>query len=255
MTVESAIKTTLKRDRALVLSGVIAVTALAWIYLINAAAEMGEMAGMVQIKPWSALDAVMMFVMWSIMMIGMMVPSAAPVILLYALVWRKHRIAGQPYAPTGAFAAGYVTIWTAFSLGATTLQWGLERAALLSPMMVSTSSIFGGLILIAAGLYQLTPYKNACLRRCRSPVEFLSRHWRPGAWGAFMMGLEHGAFCLGCCWILMVLLFVGGVMNLLWVATITLFVLVEKVLPFGRNVGQGMAGVLVLAGIIVISMG
>ena len=109
--------------------------------------------------------------------------------------------------------------------------------------------------MIAAGLYQLTSYKNACLRRCSSPVEFLSRHWRPGAWGAFMMGLEHGAFCLGCCRVLMVLLFVGGVMNLLWVAAITPFVLVEKVLPFGRNVGQGMAGVLVLAGIVVISVG
>ncbi len=248
-----------RRERVFVLAGLGAAIALSWAYLIDMAAAMngmaGMMAGMMQPKPWTALDALMMFVMWAVMMVGMMLPSATPTILLFAALGRRHKAGGRRLAPVWTFAAGYIAVWTAYSLGATALQWGLERASLLSPMMASTSAVLGGLILIAAGLYQLSPAKRRCLEHCRSPVEFLSRRWRNGAAGAFTMGLEHGAFCLGCCWVLMALLFVGGVMNLLWVAAITVFVLAEKAAPFGRGLGRASAGLLVLAGVGVIAVG
>jgi predicted metal-binding membrane protein len=196
-----------------------------------------------------------MFLMWTVMMVGMMTPAAAPMILLYAMVLRKRAKADSPLIPTAAFFAGYVAVWVAFSAAATGAQWGLERAALLSPMMISTSTIFAGIVLIVAGVYQWTPYKNVCLSRCREPVWFLSRIWRDGTAGAFRMGLVHGAFCLGCCWLLMALLFVGGVMNLLSVAAITVFVLVEKVAPFGRGIGRAAALGLVALGVFMISSG
>jgi predicted metal-binding membrane protein len=248
-----------RRERVFVLAGLGAAVSLSWAYLIDMAAGMesmaGMMAGMMQPKPWTALDTLMMFVMWAVMMVGMMLPSATPTILLFAAVSRRHRAGGRRLAPVWTFVAGYIAVWTAYSLGATALQWGLERAALLSPMMASTSPLFGGLILIAAGLYQWSPAKYRCLEHCRTPVEFLSRRWRDGAFGALVMGIEHGAFCLGCCWILMALLFVGGVMNLLWVAALTVFVLAEKAAPFGRGLGQVSAGLLVLAGVAIIAAG
>lgn len=236
----------LRRDRLRVLAALSAVTLLAWMYLIDMAADMEAMAGMMQLRPWTGTDAVMMFLMWAIMMVGMMVPSAAPMILLHARVCRR-RLGG--IAPSGAFLGGYIAAWTVYSAGATALQWALERAALLSPMMVGTSPLFGALVLIAAGVYQFTPWKNACLSHCRSPMDFLASHWRDGAGGAFRMGLEHGAYCLGCCWILMVLLFVVGVMDLLWVGALTAFVLVEKVAPHGERIGRTAGLLLMLAGV------
>jgi len=187
-----------------------------------------------------------MFTMWAIMMVGMMLPSATPTTLVYAAVARKADREGTPVAPAAIFVLGYLLMWTVFSLGATAAQWALEAAALLSPMMVSTSPALGGALLIGAGVYQLTPMKDACLEHCRSPAHFISAHWRPGSLGAFRMGIEHGAYCLGCCWILMGLLFVGGVMNLLWIAAITLYVLLEKVLPYGLGRGR-FAGVAMIA--------
>jgi predicted metal-binding membrane protein len=191
---------------------------------------------------WTVGTAVLMFFMWWIMMVAMMLPSAAPMILLFAAVNRKQRDKGSPYVPTGVFAFGYLAVWGFFSLLATAAQWGLERSALLSSMMVGTSVVLGALLLIAAGVWQLTPLKQACLRHCRSPIHFLSHHWRKGRLGAFRMGVEHGAFCLGCCWFLMALLFYGGVMNLYWIVGLALFVLLEKVLPGGHRLG-GVAGV------------
>jgi predicted metal-binding membrane protein len=250
----------LKRDRAIVLAGLAGVTGLAWIYLFVTAAEMGGMAdggamAAMQVRPWTGLDFLLMFLMWAVMMIAMMVPGAAPMILLFAALRRKQGARERGLAPVGAFVAGYVAVWSAFSLGATLLQWGLERAALLSPMMAGTSPLLGGGLLVAAGLYQWTPLKQACLRHCRSPVHFIVERRREGRGGAFVMGLEHGAFCLGCCWILMGLLFVGGVMNLLWVAAIAVFVLLEKVLPFGALGGRVTGAALVLAGIFVLVQG
>jgi predicted metal-binding membrane protein len=198
------------------------------------------------LHPWTARDFAMMLLMWAVMMVGMMVPSATPMALVYASVERKARRQGTPVAPTFLFVSGYIVMWCLFSVGATAAQWALERAALLSPSMVATSPALGAVLLGAAGVYQLTPAKDACLRHCRSPALFLAEHWRPGLAGALRMGLEHGAWCLGCCWILMALLFVGGVMNLLWVAAIALFVLLEKALPLGDRGGR-LAGWAMLA--------
>ncbi len=201
-----------------------------------------------QIKQWSAGYFRMMLSMWVIMMVGMMLPSAAPMILIYAAVARKSEKQGMPVASTGIFTLGYVVIWVIFSLLATIAQWGLDHVALLSPMMVATSPLLGASLLVAAGIYQWLPVKNACLQHCRSPFHFISLHWSPGSMGAFKMGLSHGAFCLGCCWVLMLLLFVCGVMNLVWIAAITLFVLLEKVLPIGDAGGRWMGIVMIVAG-------
>ena len=157
--------------------------------------------------------------------------------------------------PTMVFLAGYVLVWMGFSMLASLAQWGLHSLALLSPMMVSTSPILGGLILVAAGVLQWTPLKSTCLTHCRSPLGFLMTEWREGPRGALIMGLHHGGYCVGCCWSLMALLFVAGVMNLLWVATIAAFVLVEKVVPRGELVGRIAGGVLVLAGLVLLSRG
>lgn len=252
---DHAVERLLKRDRLVVLTGLVAMTLLAWAYLVNLALQMdmGEsVASMAMLKPWSALDAAMMFLMWAVMMVGMMVPSATPMILLYAHVLRWRASDAEPLVPTSAFFAGYITVWVGFSAAATLLQWWLEQAALLSPMMVSTSPVFAGLVLITAAVYQWSPLKESCLQHCRSPIWYLSTHWRHGIGGAYVMGVQHGAYCLGCCWLLMALLFVGGVMNLLTVAAITIFVLLEKTAPLGRAIGRFGGGILMLSGVAMI---
>ncbi|MEE3202836.1 MAG: DUF2182 domain-containing protein, partial [Acidobacteriota bacterium] len=223
-----------RRDTLVVLFSLCAITALAWAYLIDMASNMTTMSmsltvEMMSVRPWTGREFGLMFLMWTIMMVAMMVPTAIPMTLMYAAVARKADACHAPIAPTSVFVTGYLIIWTVFSIVATTAQWGLDQAALLSPMLVTTSPTIGATLLITAGLYQLTPLKQACLRKCRGPIHFLAHHWRPGTIGALRMGVEHGFFCLGCCWILMGLLFLGGVMNLMWIATITLFVLLEKV--------------------------
>jgi len=241
------------RDRIAVLVGLGGVTALAWTYLVLMAQRMGDMGAVgtmdsMALRPWTATDFGLMFLMWAVMMVGMMVPSATPMALVYAAVARKAARQGTPVAPTFVFVAGYVAVWTLFSLAATVAQWQLERLALLSPMMVSTSPALGGGLLVAAGVYQLTPAKEACLRHCRAPAHFIAEHWRPGVAGALRMGAWHGAYCLGCCWALMGLLFFGGVMNLLWIAAITLFVLAEKILPLRNGAARWTGAAMILAG-------
>lgn len=246
MTGAVALEDALRRDRLWVLAALAAVTLLAWAYLVDMAAGMDAGAADMALPAWTLGHAAMMLVMWAIMMVGMMVPSAAPVMLLHARVCRKR--VGR-VAPTGSFLLGYVAAWTLFSAGATALQWGLAELALLSPAMAATSPAFGAAVLVAAGVYQLTPWKNACLAHCRSPMDFLARRWRDGTGGALRMGIEQGAYCVGCCWILMVILFVVGVMDLLWVAAITCVVLVEKVAPSGRQMARAGAAGLILAGL------
>ena len=245
--------TVLQRDRLVVLAGLGGVTVLAWLYLILLAAGMGDGPGAMgeamanaRPTPWTAGDFALMVLMWSVMMVGMMLPGATPMILLFAMVNRQKREAGYPFVPTGAFALGYAGAWTAFSLFATIGQWALHGAALLSPMLVSTSAVLAGALFIAAGTYQLTPLKHACLKNCRSPLHFIMTRWRSGSAGALRMGLEHGAYCVGCCWFLMGLLFVLGVMNLLWVAALTILVLVEKAAPHGEWTAR-ISGVAMLA--------
>jgi predicted metal-binding membrane protein len=212
------------------------------------------MDAMTGVQPWTATEFGLRLAMWAVMMVAMMVPSAAPMTLMYAAVACKAAAQHNPLAPTFVFVTGYIAMWTIFSVVATIAQHALDQAALLSPMMVSKSSLFGAALLIAAGVYQLTPFKNACLRNCRTPAHFLSRHWRIGNLGAFRMGLRLGAYCVGCCWILMGLLFVGGVMNLLWIAAIAIFVLLEKTIPFGELSGRIAGAAMILVGAVSVAL-
>ena len=242
-----------RRDLITIVASLLGVTALCWTYLIDMAIDMGSMMdmSMMQIPVWTADYFWMMFTMWSVMMVGMMLPSVAPMVLIYAAAARKAKDQGAPIASTGVFAVGYLIIWVVFSLLATIAQWGLDEAALLSPMMVSNSPWMGAALLIAAGIYQWLPLKDACLKQCRSPFQFISGHWRTGTFGALRMGLSHGVFCLGCCWLIMLLLFVGGVMNIVWIAAITIFVLLEKVLPLGATGGKCIGVVMIVAGALI----
>jgi len=246
-----------RRDRIPILVALFGITLLAWVYHMAMALAMEEkpMSGaeMAGIHAWSGLDFFLMFLMWAVMMVGMMVPTAVPMTLVYAAVARKAARQDTPLAPTATFVLGYIAIWTLFSAAATLIQWWLDQAALLSPMMVSNSPSLGAGLLIAAGIYQWLPWKDACLQHCRAPAHFLARHWHSGMAGAFRIGLVHGAFCLGCCWALMGLLFLGGVMNLLWIAAITVFILLEKVLPFGDRGGRVMGALMVLAGLLALA--
>ena len=245
------LETLLRRDRVVVTAGLIAVAAVGWAYMLYLAQGMAGMdmesdMTMPQMQAWGPVDLALVFVMWAIMMVGMMVPSAAPLILMMAAANRRRRQQDDPLVPTSLFLGGYLLAWTAFSAVATTAQWGLHSAALLSPALVHTSPLLGGALLVLAGVFQFTPLKQACLAHCRSPLGFVMGHWRDGRVGAMRMGLEHGLYCVGCCWILMALLFVAGVMNLAWVAGISLFVLAEKVLPGGELIGK-LGGLALLA--------
>jgi predicted metal-binding membrane protein len=228
-----------RRDRAVVAGALAAIVALAWAYVLLGAgmdtAMNMAMGDVMMPMPWTLATFRVMLVMWIVMMTAMMLPSAAPMILLYATINRRRSFA-------------YWALWAAFSIAATCAQWGLEHARLLSATMATASTSLAGAVFLLAGVYQLTPLKQACLRRCRSPLEFLSHYWQRGALGAFRMGLRHGLFCLGCCWALMALLFVGGLMNVLWIAALALFVLAEKVVPAGGLLGRAGGGALILWG-------
>jgi predicted metal-binding membrane protein len=249
----------LRRQRVVIAAALAAVAALAWLYLFREAADMKTaMAGMdraMAMPPKNALDLLLQFAMWWVMMVGMMLPSVAPVILTFARINRNRRTRGESYAPAALFTAGYLLAWGGFSVAATLAQWGLERAALLSPMDMTTDSrLLGGVLFLAAGLYQFTPVKLACLRVCRSPIDFVLNHWHDGVGGALRMGLTHGLYCLGCCWILMLLLFVGGVMNLVWVAILGAAVLAEK-LSTGPWIGWIGGGLLIAYGARLLTIG
>lgn len=246
---DSALLATLKRDRLVVLAGLGLAVALSWLYLLVVSQDMyGGMDGpsaWMMTAAWDLEYSALIFAMWVVMMVGMMLPSAAPAILLYARILRNSAQASAPVARTYAFMGGYLLAWTGFSALVTALQWLLASTLLLSPMMVSAHSMLSASLLIAAALYQLTPLKQTCLSSCRAPADFLSRHWRPGLGGAVRLGIHHGLYCVGCCWALMLLLFVGGVMSLLWIAAITIYVLAEKLAPYGVQ-GSRWSGVLLL---------
>jgi len=249
-----------RRDRVVIVVCLIAITLLAWLYLVRLGREMSAsmeheqmMAdmGMTMDMPWTATDAFFTFAMWAVMMVGMMTPSAAPMLLLFAASQRR-RGADAALFGTLAFGLGYLLVWTGFSAVAATAQWALHQAAMLSPAMATSGTRVSAAILIAAGLYQVTPLKGACLAHCRTPLGFLMSHWRNGTVGAVRMGIEHGTYCLGCCWALMCVLFVVGVMNLMWVAALTIFVLLEKVGPAGAFVARVGGVVMIAAGAIVL---
>src|SRR5882757_8668873 len=228
----STLETVLRRDR----------------WVVGGAAGIGIM--LPANEPWRAIEFAYVFLMWAVMMVGMMAPSAAPMILMYARVGRHGKAQGKPFAATGWFAAGYLLAWSGFSLAATFLQWVIERAALLDSRMVIGSQLLGAIVLIAAGIYQWTPLKDVCLAQCQSPFLFLMRHggFRDDPRGCLLLGLRHGGYCVGCCWVLMALLFVGGVMNVLWIALLALLVLLEKITPVGRWIARAAGMACVAAG-------
>ncbi|MBX6369954.1 MAG: DUF2182 domain-containing protein [Rhodospirillales bacterium] len=229
----------LRREQATVVAMLVAITVATWTYILRLAVAM-PMNRMMMPRDWTVHEALFMFVMWSAMMVAMMVPSASPMVLIYARVAQQAQKQGKPFAATAWFVGGYLAAWIGFSGLATAAQWGLESLALLTPMMASASPYFGGAVLIVAGLYQWTPLKERCLANCQAPFVFIQRHggFRRDPQGAWLLGLRHGLYCLGCCWALMALLFVGGVMNVLWIAALTLFVLIEKALATGRWVSR-----------------
>ena len=246
----TSLEALLRRDRWLVGGALAVAVALCWAWLVPMGRDMyGAMDGAsawMMVDTWDWPHLALLFAMWVVMMAGMMLPSAAPALLIYAMVVRKSPDGARARAHVSAFAGGYLLVWTLFSLAATVLQRWLANALLLSPMMETQSPVFGGALLVAAGIFQLTPWKRTCLDACRSPAEFIVRHWRAGVGGGFYLGVANGLYCLGCCWALMLLLFVGGVMNLWCIGALTVFVLLEKVAPFGVQGGR-LSGVLIFA--------
>lgn len=277
-----ALQNLVRHERTLAWTAIVLLTVLAWAYVLAGAGtgmsilgmsswrlplegsggnDMPSMDGMTGMGPapiiWDAWHTLLLLSMWWVMMIAMMTPSAAPMILLYA------RVAAQPSAASPpadvrrsilAFVGGYLLVWLGFSVLAAGAHWALQRSGLLSTMtMGSLSAALSGLLLIAAGLYQVLPLKRACLVNCRSPAAFLASHWRKGASGALRMGLDHGNYCVGCCFALMLLLFVGGVMNLVWIAGLTAFVLIEKLASWGDKLVRPAAFGLIAAGTLLIA--
>ena len=247
----------LRRERSLVGACLVTMVLGAWLYLIDMARDMDGMSmstvtamSMPAPEPWVLADLGLLFLMWSVMMVAMMLPSAGPMVLTFLEVNQRRRTGTGRFVSSWVFVLGYVAVWTAYSLAATLAQWGLHEVALLSPSMTLTSPLLMSGVLIGAGIYQWTPLKRRCLVGCRSPLSFLMSKWREGSWGAWLMGLEHGFYCVGCCWILMALLFVVGVMNLPWVAAIAVFVIAEKLFPNGEAFGKFTGVVLALAGLV-----
>jgi predicted metal-binding membrane protein len=252
-----------RRDRVIIASCIVLITGLAWAYLVHLNRHMTSpveddsmMAamGMVMNQPWGARDLLLTFAMWAVMMIGMMAVPALPVLLLFAGM-RTPRVDRGLVSTVPSFGFGYLIVWVAFSACATAAQWALHERALLSPTMATSSTLVAGAILIAAGVYQLTPLKTGCLVRCQSPLGFLMSSWRDGSSGAFQMGFRHGIFCLGCCWALMAVLFVVGVMNLAWVGVLTFFILAERMGPTGADVSRAGGAILIALGAVLVQAG
>lgn len=258
MTKSTPLANVLKKDRFITLTALFLICVLAWLYIIYLYNQMYPMNmdslffAMPMTPQWSWTDFVLLFLMWFVMMIAMMAPSVSPLVLIFTLLNRKRQQHQNPYVPSGYLLSGYFLVWAAFSLFATLLQWLLQQVALLNPEMVTTSKLLGGIILIMAGMFQFTPLKNTCLRNCRSPIGFIHQHWKDGKSGALRMGIQNGIYCLGCCWILMILLFVSGIMNILWITIISLFVLIEKVLSSIKFISPIAGIALITYGIIVL---
>jgi predicted metal-binding membrane protein len=255
--VAPALEGFLRSGRLVVAAGLVALTLLSWLYLALLAEAMGAMSvgesspymWLMPMGSWGASEFLLCFAMWDVMMIAMMTPSAAPMLFAFQALGRArpaHVSTGRRF---GAFFLGYVVVWSSFSVIAAAVEWWLHEAAVMTDMMISVSRVFDAVVLLGAGTYQLTPAKTRCLSKCRTPLGFLLTEWRDGTWGALVMGVRHGAFCVGCCWALMALLFVGGVMNLLWIALLAGVVLIEKVVPFGGTVAKAMGLVMCAGGL------
>jgi predicted metal-binding membrane protein len=236
-----ALETIVQRDRLVLLLGLGGISAIAWVYTVAMSSDSGHGVHvhiLAEPRAWTVTDLAMTFGMWTVMMLAMMLPTTAPMVLSLAKISRDKLAAISPVAPATGFLIGYAIVMTAFSMAAAVAQWGFHQAAWTSITGESTNRVFAGVVLIGAGAFQFSRLKDACLHRCRSPLWFLMTQWRPGSVGGMRMGIAHGRFCIGCCWALMALMFVGGSMNLLWTAGLALFMLTEKVLPAGRTVGR-----------------
>jgi len=253
----------LRRDRFILCGGLMAVAVVAWAYLLYEAQRMNVSGvceclrmriGGADHSTWPATTLVPLFFMWSVMMVAMMLPTAVPMVLTFGAVTNHRRHLGRPYVPTIIFVCGYLAVWVVFSVMAAVAQWLLHRHALLSESMTTTSAVLGGALLIVAGIFQFTPLKHRCLTRCRGTLEFILTRWREGRSAAFRMGLEHGVFCTGCCWALMALLFVTGVMNMYWVAGLMIFVCLEKILPARARLNLASGVALVIWGLLILSL-
>ena len=221
---------------------------LGWVFLVWAVADMTNPLAQLMMpmdSNWTMGNIIAVFVMWAAMMMAMMLPAAAPMILTFVNLCRSKQLSGIAWV----FVTAYLVIWTLFSAAATILHWGLQVSGMITPMMASSSIWLTGILLVVAGTVQFTPLKEVCLRHCRTPMGFLLTEWRDGATGALHMGFKHGLFCLGCCWALMGLLFVAGVMNLAWVAALTTAVVIEKIHPAGVKIGKFLGAILILAGL------
>jgi predicted metal-binding membrane protein len=218
-----------------------------WLLLYWGATHMDSPAAQLTMpmSDWSVANWVAVFLMWAVMMAAMMLPTATSMVSVFGALNKRRGEAGR----TLAFVAGYLALWTAFGAAATAAQWALQTNGLLSPMIVSMSPVLSAALLVIAGVFQFTPLKHACLRACRSPLGFLLTDWRDGLWGAARMGTRHGLYCLGCCWALMALLFVGGAMNLLWIAALTLLVAIEKLAPKGDIIAKALGVLMIGAGV------
>lgn len=257
-----ALDSLLRRDRVIVGAALLATALVAWLYLFHLSVtmpgmDMADMPGMAlpRVHAWDPVDVVLLFVMWAVMMIAMMVPAAAPMVMTFAMVQRTRRQQDRAAIPTVVFLLGYALVWTAFAAVAALAQLRLHEADLLSAAMASMSTRLAGALLLVAGVFQWTPLKQACLAKCRSPLSFVMSEWREGRAGAFVMGMRHGAYCVACCWALMALLFVAGVMNLLWIAGLAIVVLVERVLPGGAAVSRIVGVLLLAAGVVILVRG
>ncbi len=249
---QDALQEAIKRDRVVLVGVLVGIGSLAWAYMVHMARAMEgggacHAAAMPYAGAWSISEAMMAFTMWVAMMVAMMLPIVSPWILVLSKAKRERNPRQTPLGVAAFFLLGYIVIWTCYSAFATVGQWRLHESALLSARLVGTSPILGGVMLLAAGIWQWTPMRDACMMHCRSPLGFFLASWKDGRWGAFSMGFRHGLYCVGCCWILMALSFVFGVMNLLWMAGITLFIIAEKATSWGPRAGR--VGGLILIGI------
>lgn len=248
----TSIEYILKRDRYIIISSMAVMSLLAWFYMVYLYKQMEQMNmdslffAMPMTAHWTGTDFALMFLMWVVMMIAMMTPSVAPLILIFARVNRQRQQQQSPYIKTAYLLTGYFLVWAGFSFIATFLQWTLQQVSMLNPEMVTTSKVLSSLILITAGIFQFSSLKNKCLKYCRSPLEFIYHNWKEGKNGAIKMGIENGIYCVGCCWILMTLLFVTGIMNILWVALIAIFVLIEKIASNPKWISS-ISGIILIA--------
>lgn len=242
-------------DRAIVLAGLVVVTLLAALVVGGLGSRMGRPGSPLFVPAtgsWSLAQVGVVALMWSVMMVAMMTPSTMPMAITFSNLERR-RSGAVPWAATAAFLAGYLVVWTAFSVGAALVQWGLRSAALMEPGMRTASPWLGGALLLGAGVFQFSSAKDACLRHCRTPIGFLLSEWRDGPGGAVRMGVRHGAYCVGCCWLLMALMLVAGVMNLAWCAALAVLVLAEKALPGGRKLARVAGVALAVWGVVLIA--